>query len=238
MCGKLPPQLGFAPGEWLNAAMLQMDWIKAREPDSRWVMVVLHGLGDSMEGYRWVPRLLHYPNLHCILVNAPDAFYGGFAWYEFTGNESVGIERSYRLIEGLLNDLNDKGHPPEQVFLFGFSQGCLMAVETALRYPHRLAGCIGVSGYVHQPEAIAKRISPAAREQHLLITHGTRDGLLSMDRIRPGLDQLRAQGLQLEFHEYEKDHEIIEPEIGLFRRFLEERMAAALQPPRGDDKSG
>src|SRR5690606_27496763 len=153
-----------------------------------------------------------------LLVNAPDAYYGGFAWYDFTGNESLGIERSYGLMEQLLADLQSKGFPPEQVFLFGFSQGSLMTIETALRYPHRLAGCIGVSGYVHQPETIESRLSPVARDQRLLLTHGTRDTLLPMNRVRPGLDRLLAAGMQVEFHEYDKEHTIIEPEIGLFRR--------------------
>lgn len=218
--------------------MLQKEWIKAEQPASRWAMIVLHGLGDSMDGYRWVPRILRFPELNYLLVNAPDAFYGGFAWYEFTGNEAVGIERSYRLMEQLLDELKEQGFPPEQVFLFGFSQGCLMCIETALRYPHRLAGCIGVSGYVHAPEGLAQRLSPIAKEQKLLITHGTRDGLLDLARVRPGLDQLRSQGIQVEFHEYDKEHEIIEPELLLFRRFLEERMQAHPPLPRPNDKSG
>ena len=35
-------------------------------------MIVLHGLGDSMEGYRWLPEALQLPWLNYLLVNAPD----------------------------------------------------------------------------------------------------------------------------------------------------------------------
>ena len=213
--------------------MLQTDLIKAEQPGSAWLLVVLHGLGDSMEGYRWVPRVLRFPQLNYLLVNAPDAFYGGFSWYEFTGHESTGIERSYRLIEQLLEDLAKKGHPPERIFLFGFSQGCLMTIETAMRYPYRLAGCIGVSGYVHEAERLVQKLSPVAKEQNLLITHGGRDGLLPMSRVRSGLDLLQAAGVQIDFREFEKDHEIIEPELALFYAFIQDRVQALDPAPDG-----
>ena len=210
--------------------MLQTELIKAEQAGSPWLLIVLHGLGDSMEGYRWVPRMLHFPELNYLLVNAPDAFYGGFSWYEFTGREGLGIERSYRLLEKLLDDLATKGHPPERILMFGFSQGCLMTIETAMRYPHRLAGCIGVSGYVHEPERLIQNLSPVAKQQKLLVTHGTRDGLLPMSRVRSGIDPLLAGGIQIDFREYEKDHELIEPEIELFRRFIQERMQDSANP--------
>ena len=35
--------------------MLTHELIPAADKDSKWLMVVLHGLGDSMEGYRWLP---------------------------------------------------------------------------------------------------------------------------------------------------------------------------------------
>ena len=216
--------------------MLQTDWIKAVETDSRWLMVVLHGLGDSMEGYRWVPQAFRFPALNYLLVNAPDAFYGGFAWYEFTGNEGVGVERSYRLMEQLLDSLREKGYPTEQTFLFGFSQGCLMTIETMMRYPHRFAGGIGVSGYVHEPARLLEKSSPVAREQRLLLTHGTRDSLLGMSRVRPGIEQLRTAGIQIDFREYEKDHEFVEPELALFRGFIADRMKNPVPPTK--DKPG
>jgi predicted esterase len=63
--------------------MLQTELIPAKNPDSRDLLIALHGLGDSMEGYRWIPHMLSTPNLNVLLVNAPDAYYGGFSWYEY-----------------------------------------------------------------------------------------------------------------------------------------------------------
>src|SRR2546421_11134739 len=69
-----------------NTSMLEMDLAPAQEKNSRCLMIVLHGLGDSMEGYRWLPAALGLPWLHYLLVNGPDPYFGGYAWYDFSGD--------------------------------------------------------------------------------------------------------------------------------------------------------
>ena len=204
--------------------MLQTELIPAQEPDARDLLVVLHGLGDSMEGYRWVPQMLGAPTLNILLVNAPDAYYGGFSWYDYAADAGPGVERSYRLLEGLLDNWRERGYPTERTVMFGFSQGCLMSVETGIRYPHRLAGIIGVSGYVYKPDRLLRMASPVAKEQKFLLTHGTGDPLIPFKESRTHFDQLKAAGMQIEFHRYPKVHTIIEPEFEVFRRFLREQL--------------
>jgi phospholipase/carboxylesterase len=204
--------------------MLQTELAPAREIGVKDLLVVLHGLGDSMEGYRWVQQTLGTPRLNILLVNAPDAYYGGFSWYDYAADAGPGVERSYRLLEGLLDKWREKGYPTERTVLFGFSQGCLMSIETGIRYPHRLAGIIGVSGYVHEPDRLLRMASPIAKEQKFLITHGTDDPLIPFKEARRQFDQLKAAGMHIEFHSYPKVHTIIEPELALFRRFLGERL--------------
>lgn len=123
--------------------MLTHELIPAAEADSKWLMVVLHGLGDSIEGYRWLPEAMGLPWLNYLLVNAPDDYHGGFSWYDIPGNPSPGVERSRTALFELLDAQREVGFAAEQIFQFGFSQGCLMTMEVAMRYPHRLAGCVG-----------------------------------------------------------------------------------------------
>ena len=78
--------------------MLQTDFIPAADSASPWLMVALHGLGDSMEGYRWLPEALRLPQLNYLLVNAPDEYYGGYSWYDFAHDKRPGIVRSRNLI--------------------------------------------------------------------------------------------------------------------------------------------
>src|SRR5206468_13000419 len=103
--------------------MLETDLVPAQEKDSRRLMVVLHGLGDSMEGYRWLPPAMQLPWLNYLLVNAPDAYYMGYSWYDFADNPAPGVKRSRELLFSLLDDSRAKGFPTEQTIVFGFSQG-------------------------------------------------------------------------------------------------------------------
>ena len=58
--------------------MLKTQLIPAKQPASRRLMIVLHGLGDSMEGYSWWPEAMQLAWMNYLLVNAPDDYYGGY----------------------------------------------------------------------------------------------------------------------------------------------------------------
>src|SRR5216683_5644173 len=120
--------------------MLETEFFPAAEKKSRRLMVVLHGLGDSTAGFRWLPQALNLPWLNYLLVDAPNEYYGGYSWYDFAGDLAPGVERSSRLLFQLLDAQRAKGFPTTQTVLGGFSQGCLMAIEVGLRYPQRFAG--------------------------------------------------------------------------------------------------
>ena len=56
---------------------------ESRDGGTRRLMVMLHGLGDSIEGYRWLPEAMALPWLNYLLVNAPDDYYGGYSWFDY-----------------------------------------------------------------------------------------------------------------------------------------------------------
>lgn len=194
------------------------DLIPAREKSSR-LMIVLHGLGDSMEGYREIPAALRIPWLNYLLVNAPDPYYGGYSWYDYAGDTAPGVLRSRQLLTALL-DAQRALFPSEQTLLFGFSQGCLMTLETGLRYPHKLAGLIGISGYVHDDKALDAELSPVAREIPILWTHGHRDPLIPLTKVKPQMETLKATGLKIDWQEFPKEHNIHPREIEVIRDFI------------------
>ena len=202
--------------------MLDTDFVPAKEKESRRLMILLHGLGDSMEGYRWAPAALQLPWMNYLFVNAPDTYYTGFSWYDFAGSAAPGIQRSREYLFKLLDGLRGKNFPTDQTVLFGFSQGCLMTIDVGLRYPHRFAGLIGVSGYVHVPEILLKELSPVAKQQRILMTHGTQDTLVPFAKVKEQVKFLQAGGLPIEWHEFHKAHTIAgEAELSVIRGFIE-----------------
>jgi phospholipase/carboxylesterase len=201
--------------------MLPHELIPAREKNSRRLMVMLHGLGDSIEGYRWLPEAMNLPWMNYLLVNAPDDYYGGYAWFDFGGDIVPGVQRSRKLLIQLLDAMQAKGFPAEQTTLGGFSQGCLMAIEAGLRYRNRLAGVVGISGWVSEPEKLVQELSPVALQQRLLITHGTLDPLVPFAETREHVNILKAAGLHVEWHEFVKAHTIAgEDELEVIRKFV------------------
>lgn len=201
--------------------MLQTEFIPAANQNSRALFVVLHGLGDSIEGWRWLAPTLDLPWLNYLLVNAPDEYCGGYSWFEYPGNIAPGIHRSRELLFGLLDDLRAKNFPADQITLGGFSQGCLMSLETGLHYPHRLAGIVGISGWVFEIENLIRDLTPAAKSQRVLITHGHYDQLLPFAETQKQVRQLQAAGLNIEWHEFPKEHTIYgAEEVAVIRNFV------------------
>jgi phospholipase/carboxylesterase len=155
-------------------------------------------------------------------VNAPDPYYGGYSWYDFTGDEAKGVHRSRAMLFELLDAQRAKGFATEETVLFGFSQGCLMTVDVGFRYPHRFAGLVGVSGYVHNQPGLLKELSPVAKEQRMLFTHGTQDPLIPFAEVCRQVQALKDAGLKIEWREFVKAHTIAgDEELDLIRAFIE-----------------
>lgn len=201
--------------------MLHTELIPAAEKNPQKIFVVLHGLGDSIEGWRWLPSALDLPWLNYLLVNAPDEYYGGWSWFDYPGDIAPGIHRSRKLLFDLLDDLRAKGFASNQITLGGFSQGCLMSIETGLRYPHRLAGIVGISGWVFELDKLVRDLTPVARSQRLLMTHGLFDPLLPFAEAQRQARQLQAAGLNVEWHEFPKEHTVYGvEEVAVIREFV------------------
>src|SRR5450432_3049895 len=200
--------------------MLHAELIPALEKDSRRLMVMLHGLGDSIEGYRWWMEAMNLPWMTYLLVNAPDEYFGGWSWFDLQ-DHAPGVQRSRKRLFELLDDLRAKNFPTEQTTLGGFSQGCLMTVDVGLRYPHRFAGLVGISGWVFELEKTIQQLSPIARQQRLLMTHGASDPMVPIEKVRPQIPLLKAAGVNVEWREFPKAHTIHgEIELAAIRNFV------------------
>ncbi len=200
---------------------LDTDFVRARQPVGKRLLIALHGLGDSIEGYRWLPEALNLRWMNYLLVNAPDDYYGGFSWYDLYGDADSGVRRSRGLLSALLDSLAAAGFPSEETVLFGFSQGCLMTLDVGLRHSRPLAGLAGVSGYVHRASELIGELSPVSRQQKVLVTHGTQDPLIACSMARSQMESLRVAGVNLTWREFNKVHTIAgEEELAVIREFV------------------
>ena len=205
----------------IELASLSSIYLPARSPGPERLLVVLHGLGDSLEGFRFLPKLLDIPGVNYLLVNAPDSYFTGYSWYDIYGDSEKGVIRSRAILMDVVEEIKAAGWSSSQIGFFGFSQGCLMAMDLACRYPEPFGAVVGVSGYISKVEEYPEHLSPAARQQRILMTHGTADPMLPLEPTRNQANALSGMGMRIEFKVYNKEH-TIEPrqEVADIRAFL------------------
>ncbi|PZP27419.1 MAG: carboxylesterase [Roseateles depolymerans] len=200
----------------------------ATGPQPRTTLIVLHGLGASSDDF--VPvcealRLQPLGDVRFVLPQAPVrpvTLNGGYAmpaWFDILGpypapaEDEAGLRASQARIEALIARERERGVASERIVLMGFSQGCAMTLMTALRYPERLGGAIGLSGYLPLAATTATERSAVNADLPFFLGHGTQDTVVVPPRGRAARDALQALGHPVAWHEYPMDHSVCLEEI-------------------------
>ena len=200
---------------------------EGKDPFQGHLLVVLHGRGDTAEGFDWLKSKLRIEGLSVLCVNAPDPYFTGRSWYDLPPDQLPGILRSREFLGRLLERIAGAGFPARKCLLLGFSQGCLMTLEFGARFEAPMAGYIGISGYCYDPEQLLREASAESQRGHWLVTHGTQDEVLDVERTRSQIAALKAGGLPVEYREYPKGHTIdLREEFPLIRDWIRERVEA------------
>lgn len=201
--------------------------------DPRATIIVLHGLGaDGSDFVPFVEEIDLSPvgPVRWLFPNAPQqpvTINGGYvmpAWFDIRHDrgqeDDAGLRRSQAAIEALLAREQARGMPANRVVLGGFSQGCAMALLTGLRYPERLAGIVGMSGYLPLAGTLAAERSAANADVPIFLAHGRQDEMVPLPRAIASRDALQALGYPVEWHEYPMGHSVSAQEVQDLRRWL------------------
>ena len=156
------------------------------------------------------------------------------AWYDILGLDShqqredeAGLRESQSMVEALIAKEKARGVPASRIVLAGFSQGCAMTLMTGLRHDERLAGLVGLSGYLPLAAKAEAERHTANRDVPIFMVHGTADPVIPIERARASRDVLVAMGHDLEWHEYPMPHSVCAEEIGDLQGWLLGRLGAA-----------
>jgi len=202
-------------------------------PNPTATVLLMHGLGA--DGNDFVPianelDLSAVGPVRFVFPNAPVipvTINGGYrmpAWYDILGpgspEDEAGLRRSQQSIEALITNEKARGVPASRIVIAGFSQGCAMSFMTGLRHPERLAGIVGLSGYLPLAGLTAAERSPANQQTPIFQAHGQRDGVVVIARAIQSRDALKALGYDVEWHEYPMEHSVCMEEIADLNRFL------------------
>jgi phospholipase/carboxylesterase len=198
-------------------------------------LIVLHGLGA--DGTDFVPiaqelRLDSIGEVRFLFPHAPVmpvTINGGMrmrAWYDIMGTEisrredERGLRASQALVEALIRRERERGIAARRIVLMGFSQGCAMTLMTGLRHPERLAGLVGLSGYLPLAAVAEAERHQANADVPIFLAHGSADTVIPIDRATASRDALIAMGHPVEWHEYPMPHSVCAEEIADLNRWL------------------
>ncbi|MGC3981551.1 MAG: alpha/beta hydrolase-fold protein [Steroidobacteraceae bacterium] len=192
-------------------------------------VIWMHGLGA--DGHDFVPIVpeLNLPTTLAVRFIFPHAPHrpvtlnNGYvmrAWYDIkslglrTEEDAPGIHASQQQINHLIQRELDAGITAQRIVIAGFSQGGAIALQTALRYPQRLAGAMPLSTYLPLRDTLAAEASPANRDLSIFMCHGRQDPVVPLTLGELSRDVLQALGYTVDFRVYDMPHSVCAEEIG------------------------
>ncbi|MFW8565130.1 alpha/beta hydrolase [Orrella sp. 11846] len=206
-------------------------------PNPTHSIIWMHGLGaDGNDFAPLVPALnvTRQLPIRFVFPNAPHqpvTINGGMrmpSWYDIfmpgpnRQEDEAGILASEEAIRLLIKRENERGIPTDRIVIAGFSQGCAMTLHTGLRYPEKLAGLIGLSGYLPLAKTAPQHWSPANQKTPIFLAHGTHDPMVTIDRGLATRDELDRHGYDVRWHTYPMPHSVCPEEVHDINQFLEQ----------------
>lgn len=209
---------------------------RTAEPPNAWVLW-LHGLGaDGYDFYPIVPQL-GLPKTAAIEFLFPHApilpvtINGNFpmpAWYDIKGAElsqridQAGILNSVASIRQLIDAKKAQGLTLDRLVLAGFSQGGVVALQTALSLESPVAGVMALSTYFPFGDQLAAQ--HRAHQLSVLMVHGRDDGIVSLELGQKSRDQLLKAGHQVNWVTYPMGHSVHPEQMALMGQYLMQRL--------------
>lgn len=178
-----------------------------KEPQSgttRSVVIFLHGYGANGADLLGLadPMAEHLPDTLFLAPDAPESVPGmpsAYQWFPIPWLDGSSEEESERGMQSAIEDLNafldavmvDEDVLPEQVVLFGFSQGSMMALHVAPRREDEIAGIVAFSGRLLSPELLADE---AVCKPPILLVHGDADDMVPVKSLPEAAEALQNAG--------------------------------------------
>jgi phospholipase/carboxylesterase len=201
-------------------------------------VIVLHGLGA--DGTDFLPfadeiDLSTIGPVRWLLPRAPvrpvtvNNGYRMRAWYDIyqfgaqtqsPREDDAGLRESFAAVHALIDREIARGVPANKIVLAGFSQGCAITLGAGVRYAQRLAGLVGMSGYLPLASATTAERKDANALTPIFLAHGKRDPVIDMGRAIASRDALKTLGYGIEWHEYPMEHSVSAEEVSDLQRFL------------------
>jgi len=196
------------------------------------LVILLHGYGsngDDLIGLvpYWRQAL---PDTLFVSPNAPQPLpgsVGGFQWWGLDSLAPAARAAGVRVSATALNAFIDQqlaatGLSEDKLALVGFSQGTMMALHVGPRRKTPIAGIVGYSGMLADPDALAAEVKT---KPPVLLVHGDADQVLPVAALGDAERRLKVLGFDVASHVSRGlTHSIDDAGLQLGGRFLVEKL--------------
>lgn len=170
----------------------------------RSAVIFLHGYGANGADLLGLadPLSDHMPDTLFLAPDAPENCAGspfGFQWFPIPWIDGSSEEEAAHGLARAAADLDafldavmvDEDLLPEQVMLFGFSQGTMISLHVAPRREDAVAGIVAISGRLLEPELLADEVTC---RPPVLLVHGDQDDVVPVQYLPAAADALQKAG--------------------------------------------
>lgn len=191
-------------------------------------VIWLHGLGADGHDFEPIVAELALPKSSAVRFIFPHAptravtINNGYvmrAWYDIvqadlgSKQDVEGIRASQSQLEELIENEISRGIPTQRIILAGFSQGGVIAIQTALRFSKQLAGVMMLSAYVPLVDTLEAERHSANAAIPVFYAHGNNDDIIPISFAEASRDYLIKLGYRPEWHSYPMPHGVLPEEI-------------------------
>ncbi len=174
------------------------------------VVVFVHGYGaDGADLLGLADPLAPYlPDTVFVAPDAPEPCVNnpfGYQWFPIPwldGSSQAKADASRKSSASALDAyldqvLEEEGVTPDRLVIFGFSQGTMISLHVAPRRPQPLAGIVGFSGLLMDPERLADE---AVSKPPVLLVHGDADEVVPFASMAHAGKALNEAGFEVYAH--------------------------------------
>ena len=196
------------------------------------VIVLCHGYGGdgkdistlAINWQRFLPETIFLcPNAPEICAVNPQ----GYQWFDLSSDKEELILEKSLIVEEKLNTfidqiLNNFQLEPNNLALVGFSQGCMMSIQIALKKKKQISCLIGYSGKVINQKHLSDNIHSKPK---IFLMHGANDTLVPPTHLLEAKEYLVKHGLKIKTKMFKDcEHRIPVEGVSLGLGFLKENL--------------
>ena len=168
-------------------------------------VILCHGYGGDGNDISILANYwrAHLPETIFICPDAPEkcaASPTGFQWFDLMDQTPEQVLAKSLVAENKLNKLIDEVKrknylDAKQIIIGGFSQGCMIALQTGIKRKDKINSIIGYSGRIIDTDHLSKNINS---RPNIILMHGDIDQVVTINSLLEAKDFFRKNNYEIE----------------------------------------